>query len=589
MFVKVGNSYASNKKFGKIVDNDADIGLVEFFDNPIDNPEEIQVPISKLKLFELPVGTRVYVYDVNRDFWYVGSVTRSIKEGNNIINYEVIFPPGSIPKDMSTRFFKIDDLNLRVGVPIDDPSKFLASRITENLSFFEKRSNYQKCVLEQKILTKGVEALLSSIIEIEKHQIEVVSRVLRDPVQRYLLADEVGLGKTIEAGIILKQFIIDEPNDHQILIVVPPELVSQWDYELRARFLLGSNLDSGKIEIIAINEFEEIDEFLQNTDVNMIIIDEAHRLTKNNYPDLYATILENGRDLDRFLMLSGTPVLNNENGFLEMLNLLDPNVYNSENSDDFHRQVESRQQLAEIISRISVEDIYLIDESLDELEDLFPDDTELASLSQQLREKIDEHGETAEPGLLEKLHALQGYLSESYKLDRRILKNRRKNVRGLTPARTGVKKVQYSSENSYLLDQIELLRLDLFKFVTNLDDVYKDQIASFFFSTVREVIEGGLTSDKSSVRLKDFEATLLSLENDKNINLDNLLEDLNKVLLGIKNQDYNSKLEVIKEIVLENKSKIILIFCSSNFMASCLKEYLEGNIDDTPVYYRENP
>jgi len=58
-------------------------------------------------------------------------------------------------------------------------------------------------------------------IELEAHQIEVVRRVLQDPVQRYLLADEVGLGKTIEAGILIRQRVLDAIEDFAILCSFP--------------------------------------------------------------------------------------------------------------------------------------------------------------------------------------------------------------------------------------------------------------------------------------------------------------------------------------------------------------------------------
>ena len=59
------------------------------------------------------------------------------------------------------------------------------------------------------------------MIDLEPHQVEVVRRVLQDPVQRYLLADEVGLGKTIEAGILIRQYVLDDPDRHQVVVLVP--------------------------------------------------------------------------------------------------------------------------------------------------------------------------------------------------------------------------------------------------------------------------------------------------------------------------------------------------------------------------------
>lgn len=70
--------------------------------------------------------------------------------------------------------------------------------------FAEARSGFVRAIIGQRAACQGMSALYSSVIELDSHQVEVVRRVLQDPAQRYLLADEVGLGKTIEAGILIR-------------------------------------------------------------------------------------------------------------------------------------------------------------------------------------------------------------------------------------------------------------------------------------------------------------------------------------------------------------------------------------------------
>ena len=53
-----------------------------------------------------------------------------------------------------------------------------------------------------------------------QHQLDVLSRVTGDPVMRFLLADEVGLGKTIEAGLVMRQLLLDDPHA-SIVVLVP--------------------------------------------------------------------------------------------------------------------------------------------------------------------------------------------------------------------------------------------------------------------------------------------------------------------------------------------------------------------------------
>ena len=115
---------------------------------------------------------------------------------------------------------------------------YLKSKITESKYLSDKRETYSKFLIKQRSVSMGISSIMPSLIDLEDYQIEIVSRVLKDPIQRYLLSDEVGLGKTIEAGIILKQFVNDAPQNHKTIIITPPTLVIQWKRELEKRFFL---------------------------------------------------------------------------------------------------------------------------------------------------------------------------------------------------------------------------------------------------------------------------------------------------------------------------------------------------------------
>src|SRR5437016_3422781 len=69
------------------------------------------------------------------------------------------------------------------------------------------------------------------------HQIETARKVLRHFRGRVLLADEVGLGKTIEAGLLLREYLL-RGMARRVLILVPAPLVSQWHEELSSKFSL---------------------------------------------------------------------------------------------------------------------------------------------------------------------------------------------------------------------------------------------------------------------------------------------------------------------------------------------------------------
>jgi ATP-dependent helicase HepA len=84
-------------------------------------------------------------------------------------------------------------------------------------------------------LNRDLIALGESRIDLKPHQVSVVHRVISAYPHRFLLCDEVGLGKTIEAGVILKELRARKSAD-RVLIVVPPNLMRQWQYELKTKF-----------------------------------------------------------------------------------------------------------------------------------------------------------------------------------------------------------------------------------------------------------------------------------------------------------------------------------------------------------------
>jgi len=79
--------------------------------------------------------------------------------------------------------------------------------------------------------------LSNSRVDPQLHQVSVALRALEKSQPRLILADEVGLGKTIEAGLILKELRARMGSElGRVLVVVPASLVSQWRYELQSKF-----------------------------------------------------------------------------------------------------------------------------------------------------------------------------------------------------------------------------------------------------------------------------------------------------------------------------------------------------------------
>ncbi|MCF8567994.1 DEAD/DEAH box helicase [Alicyclobacillus tolerans] len=188
-------------------------------------------------------------------------------------------------------------------------------------------------------LRSGFEELLSlkMLHEITPfpHQIRTVERVLRHMRGRALLCDEVGLGKTIEAGIVLAEYML-RGLVKRVLILTPPSLVEQWKEEVtrklgldficydEARFKAAkkpwhtfehiiASLDTAKRE-------PHRDEILE-TEFDLVIVDEAHHLKNKS---TLAWKFVNQLKKKYILLLTATPIENDMSELFNLITLLKP-------------------------------------------------------------------------------------------------------------------------------------------------------------------------------------------------------------------------------------------------------------------------
>ena len=278
-------------------------------------------------------------------------------------------------------------------------------------------------VLQQRAASRGLPAIVSSAIEHHSHQLRIARRVLQDPVQRYLLADEVGLGKTIEAGIILRQLLIDDPTV-QAVVLAPRFLIPQWQHELNEKFLLGDFSPNA----VAFASHEEPKDWPRSRNPpEILIVDEAQHLAglwKHPTPAMaarYARLAHLSHQVQRLLLLSATPVLHQEAAFLAMLHLLDPDVHDLANLEEFRARVANRTEVGKLFFTLR-EDTppFLLGNKIDQLRKLFPSDARLSELLDQLSEAMD-----ASQGLTRPIRRIRTHVSESYRLHRRMLRTRR--------------------------------------------------------------------------------------------------------------------------------------------------------------------
>jgi ATP-dependent helicase HepA len=186
-------------------------------------------------------------------------------------------------------------------------------------------------------------------VQLLPHQFYIASKVTERNAARVLLADEVGLGKTIEAGLILHQQL-STGSIERVLIVVPDALIHQWLVELLRRFNLSFTiLDRERCDAIReegdINPFEtaqlvlcQLSFLSENANYHasavaanwdLMIVDEAHHLfwNENNVSNEYRCIEELANHVPGLLLLTATPEQLGVTSHFARLRLLDPDRY----------------------------------------------------------------------------------------------------------------------------------------------------------------------------------------------------------------------------------------------------------------------
>ena len=466
----MSQSHSSRRPFVESSDNQLGIGKllavsgdrcrIQYFRSPVENsPLETTVSKASTKRVKLAEETRVYHFTADDGTWAVGRVLDYHSDGDT---YFIGFPNGK------KQLIPGGDLQVRCRLPIASPIDHLAMQINETAFWHQARSEFVRHLVYQHQVNKGLPALISSSIELVPHQVAVVHRVLHDPFQRYLLADEVGLGKTIEAGALIRQFTLDEPENHETLIIVPESLVSQWRQELTHRFHLGPLLGQS-IHIVANTDKGGIDN--KNRSSRMMVIDEAHHLCswawssnaleKGIFNSVQAAATELGK---RVLLLSATPVLHNERPFLAMLHLLDPQVYRLEDIQAFKERVRLRQEIAENLAGLrETESNYFLGDTLEVLGQILSEDKDFLTLQRRLstliRNDVDE--KDAERNHL--IRSIRSHVSDMWRLHRRIIRNRRTETTQIyLPGRASGRKVVYECKPERgLADAVDAWRLTL--------------------------------------------------------------------------------------------------------------------------------
>ena len=217
------------------------------------------------------------------------------------------------------------------------PAKKRVAMLTDFHAKYFAHDLTKRCASDN--IEKLAGALVDAQVDLNPHQVEAALFAFRSPLSRgAILADEVGLGKTIEAGLVLSQKWAEFKR--KLLVITPANLRKQWHQELTEKFFLPCHILEAKSYNAAIRN-GSFEPFLPNpigvvicsyqfakskasdvanTPWDLVVIDEAHRLRNVYKPsNVIANILKNALSQSPKLLLTATPL---QNSLLELFGLV---------------------------------------------------------------------------------------------------------------------------------------------------------------------------------------------------------------------------------------------------------------------------
>ncbi|MDA8637286.1 protein DpdE [Rhodospirillales bacterium] len=402
-----------DRVFAKIIGIDDKVATIEYFHSVVERNTD-EVNIDNLTRIELPRETRVFV-EVSHGYWQIGRVLSHLNESAGATRYEVRFP------NQNNQDLSETDLYVRCLDVYADPAETLAAGCAETQAVADKRRGALADIRNLRSACEGLTGAYSAAIELMPHQISTVRKVLQDTLVRYLLADEVGLGKTIEAGCIIRQMLLDRPN-LRVLILVPDKLISQWCRELRVRFYIDT--DAGNVSVLGYSASTSI-----NYKPDLLVVDEAHRVIatssekKNSVEDHIGALAHEAESL---LLLSATPALGDEVRLFGLLHLLDPSAYPTGDLEGFRKKIQSRQKIGHLLMTMQPGGTaFVVKSQAKSAIAMFQDDPYVKLIAQQLLDAGDNIEERDHATLM-----LRDHIARTYRIHDRLLRSRRTDAEG---------------------------------------------------------------------------------------------------------------------------------------------------------------
>ncbi|MEH6590912.1 MAG: RNA polymerase-associated protein RapA [Halioglobus sp.] len=277
---------------------------------------------------------------------------------------DLLFYTGTDHHDQETT---VSELELDSFVQLTTPQqRLLNGHFDKNHEFALRVATFKQADRLQRSSARG---LMGSRTNLLPHQIYIANEVGQRHAPRVLLADEVGLGKTIEAGMIIQQQLLTGRSS-RVLIIVPSSLLHQWLVEMLRRFNLHFSLfDRDRVdEIQEDNPFESeqlvlcsLDMFTDRDDLkelalaadwDLTVVDEAHHLhwSEQSVGDDYLFVEALSQRSAGLLLLTATPEQIGQSSHFARLRLLDPSRFHD--LDMFRSEEKNYRALGDMLEAI---------------------------------------------------------------------------------------------------------------------------------------------------------------------------------------------------------------------------------------------
>lgn len=295
--------------------------------------------------------------------------------------------------------------------------KLLAGKVSPPWEFELRRRAW---VLKHRALKTTCRGLVGARIQLLPHQLYIAQEAASRRLPRVMLSDEVGLGKTIEAGLIFHQ-LMTTGEVKRALVLVPPSLVNQWLTELYRKFnILFSIMTEESAEALGathpdmnpylshqfvIQDIEEVvaSESLRDDLVegewDLVIVDEAHQLrwAPDQPSPAYQLVEELSRHVGGMLLLTATPRQLGLESHFARLRLLDPERFGS--YEAFVEEIGHYQELSNMVDKVAegqndgvLEKVKALYPNDPDLHDLVPSGEDEAGATAFIQALIDRHG-----------------------------------------------------------------------------------------------------------------------------------------------------------------------------------------------------